>query len=198
MGMVTGERLQSGRFGALPKLGSLVIEDEVARGPASVVYAARLAAKPGATAELQRIALKAYDPTLRFQDAQAQCFELAIDERIARTRRRDETGDLPKDRLYRATDIVRAAPASLEALGSLKATILFWGEVAHALGAAHARGAAHGHFRPAHALVVRDSRETRRTNGVEESEPEARPLIVDAGIVLTPKAAKMAPESAAL
>ena len=127
MGLVTGSKIQSGRSGATPRLGRLLLEGEVARGPASVVYAARLAdsqaAESGTSA---RLAVKAYDPALRVLAPSAARFETATDERLARVRRGDETGDLPRDRLYRVTDLVRGTTASLAALGSLRATVAFF------------------------------------------------------------------------
>jgi len=184
MGALTGSRA-TGRGGA-PRSGKLVLEGEVARGPASVVHAARLAGESG-DPSAARLAVKAYDPALRVLSPDASRFEQAIDPRLARVRRADETGELPRDRLHRVTDLVRGAPAVLATLGSLRALVAFWAEAASVLGAAHARGAAHGHVHPGHALVLAG------TNGAAP-----RPFVVDAGVVLTPQAARLHPEQAAL
>ncbi len=171
MGAVT--RSHASRGG--PRLGRLTVEGEVARGPSSVTLAARL--ENG-----NRLAVRAWDLALRVTAPDAARFEQVIDERIARNRRADETGELPKDRLYRVTDLVKGAPATLETLGSLRALLAFWVEAARALAKLHERGLAHGHLHPGHALVI----------------DGARPLIIDAGIVVTPQAARLHPEHAAL
>lgn len=185
MGAVTGSRANTGRGGA-PRSGKLLVEAEVARGPASVVHAARLAGESG-DPSASRLAVKAYDPALRVLTPDASRFESAIDPRLARVRRGDETGDLPRDRLHRVTDLVRGAPGVLATVGSLRGLVELWAEVSRALGAAHARGIAHGHVHPGHALVLA---------GANGAAP--RPFVVDAGVVLTPQAARLHPESAAL
>jgi len=173
MGAVAGSRSQASRGG--PRLGRLTVEGEVARGPASTVLAVR-------TESGARLAVKAYDPSLRVLSPEASRFEALIDERIARVRRADETGELPRDRLYRTTDLVKGAPATLATLGSLRGLVAFWVEAARALAKAHERGLAHGNLHPGHALVL----------------DGARVLLVDAGVVVTPQAARLHPEHAAL
>src|SRR5262245_9314031 len=123
MGAVTGSRANTGRGGA-PRSGKLVLEAEIARGPASVVHAARVSA-PDGTPSASRLAVKAYDPSLRVLSPDASRFEASIDPRIARVRRAEETGDLPRDRVHRVTDIVKGAPATLATLGSLRAVVAF-------------------------------------------------------------------------
>lgn len=162
-----------------PRFGKLLVEGEVARGPASTVLAARLAGGDG-QASATRLAVKAYDLALRVPSPDAARFEHAIDPRLARFRRADETGELPRDRLYKATDLVRGARPSLATVGSLRALVAFWAEVADAIGAAHAKGLSHGHVHPGHALVL----------------DGARPFVTDAAVVLTPQAARLHPESA--
>jgi serine/threonine-protein kinase len=175
---IAGSRVPSGRSPAPPRLGSLLVEGEVARGPASVVIAARLTGNGEAT----RVAVKAYDRSLRVLAPFAARFEAAVEPRVARVRRADETGELPKDRIYRVTDLVRAQAGTLSGLGSLAAVVAFWAEVARTLGVLHARGLAHGHVRPEHALAV----------------APGRPLLVDAGVVLTPEGARRHLEHALL
>jgi hypothetical protein len=162
-----------------PRFGKLLVEGEVARGPASTVLAARVAGGDG-QASATRLAVKGYDLALRVSSPDAARFEHAIDARLARFRRADETGDLPRDRLYRATDLVRGARPSLAAVGSLRGLVAFWAEVAEVLGAAHAKGLAHGHVHPGHALVL----------------DKERPFVTDPAVVLTPQAARLHPESA--
>jgi hypothetical protein len=182
MGAVTGSRAQSSRFGA-PRLGRLLIEQEVAKGPASTVLAARVASDSGEPSAT-RVAVKGYDLALRVGTPDASRFEGAIDSRILRSRRVDETGVLPKDRLYRVTDLVQGEPGVLATLGSLRALVAFWAEVARILGVAHDRGLAHGHVHPGHALVL---------GGAEKIA-----LVSDPGVVLTPQAARARPSSAEL
>ena len=180
MGMATGSRVPSGRFAAATRLGGYFVEEEVARGPASLVLAGRPAPGSGsASLAPERVAIKSWDPSLRLLTEGAARFEAALDPRIARVRRADETGELPRERLYRVMDLVRGEPASLAALGSLRSLIAFWAAAARALGVAHARGAAHGYVRPAHVLAC-----------------DGRPYVVDAGVAPTPSAAQTDPRVA--
>jgi hypothetical protein len=175
MGSVTGERSQAAGTAGPTRVGQLIIECEVTRGPASVVYAAR-ASEPGGG----RVAVKAFDPELRALHPQASGFEAAHDPRVARFRAASETGELPQDRLYRVTDLVQGAPSTLAELGSLRHAVVFWARVARALGRVHAHGLAHGFVKPSHAVVL----------------PDRHPLVLDAGIVPTPLAARRDPRAA--
>jgi hypothetical protein len=159
------------------KLGLLIVENEVARGAASVVHAVRSTAAGDAGS---RLALKSWDAEARALHSGAAGFEASIDPGLARFRGVHETGDLPRDRLHRVTDLVRGAPATLAELGSLRRTVFFWARVARALGKAHARGFSHGYVRTAHAVVL----------------PGDAPFVLDAGVVPTVAGARRAPETA--
>lgn len=158
---------------ATARLGLLTIEGEVARGAASVVHAAR-------SASGERLAVKVYDPEVRALHPGAMGFESAVHAGVVRWRSLLETGDLPRERLHRVTDLVQGVPGTLAELGSLRRAVVFWASLARVLGALHARGLAHGSVRPAHAAVL----------------PGDRPLLLDPGVVPTPVGARRSPEAA--